>query len=49
MLEGLKRLHELGARTVAITAVHDNEAAIYLYESLGFETVIKERLYGKKL
>ncbi len=49
MLEGLRRLRQLGARSAAVTAVHGNEAAINLYESVGFETVNRERLYGKKL
>ena len=49
MHEGLRRLRELGAQTVFVTAVHDNEAARSLYESVGFETVNRERLYGKKL
>ena len=49
MYEGLRRLRELGAHTACVIAVHDNEAAKNLYESVGFETVNKERLYGKKL
>ena len=48
MQEGLRRLRELGAQTALVTAVHDNEAARSLYESVGFETVNRERLYGKK-
>jgi mycothiol synthase len=48
MHEGLRRLRELGARTAFVLAVHDNEAARNLYESVGFETVNTERLYGKK-
>jgi mycothiol synthase len=49
MLEGLRRLRELGAHTALVTAVHDNEAARSLYQSVGFHTVNRERLYGKKL
>jgi mycothiol synthase len=49
MEEGLERLRELGARIAFVTAIHDNEAARSLYESVGFHTVNKERLYGKKL
>ena len=49
MLEGLHRLRELGARTAAVTAIHDNESAAGLYESVGFRTVNRECLYGEKL
>jgi mycothiol synthase len=49
MLEGLNRLRELGARTAFVTAIHDNETAAGLYESVGFKTVNRERLYGTKL
>jgi mycothiol synthase len=49
MHEGLRRLRELGAHTAFVTAIHDNVAARSLYESVGFHTVNKERLYGKKL
>jgi mycothiol synthase len=49
MLEGLRRLQELGARTAAVTAIHDNEAAIRLYNSVGFRTVNRERFFCKKL
>lgn len=49
MLEGLYRLRDLGARAAAVTAIHDNDAAIRLYESVGFKTVNREHLYGKKL
>jgi ribosomal protein S18 acetylase RimI-like enzyme len=48
MHEGLRRLRELGAHTAFVTAVHDNEAARNLYESVGFKTVNRERLYGRK-
>lgn len=49
MLEGLHRLRDLGARVAAVIAMHDNEAAAGLYESVGFRTVNRDRLYGKKL
>lgn len=49
MLEGLHRLRERGARTAAVTAIHDNDSAVRLYESVGFKSVNTERLYGKKL
>lgn len=49
MLEGLKRLRDFGALTVFITYVHGNDAAKRLYESVGFQAVEKEQLYGKKL
>jgi GNAT superfamily N-acetyltransferase len=48
MYEGLRRLRELGARTALVLAVHDNEAARRLYESVGFKKVNAERLYGRK-
>jgi len=48
MYEGLRRLREFGAHTAFVIAVHDNEVAKNLYESVGFETVNTERLYGKK-
>jgi mycothiol synthase len=47
MYEGLRRLRELGAHTAFVIAFHDNNAARRLYESVGFETVNTERLYGK--
>ncbi len=49
MQEGLRRLRGLGAQTAFVTAIHDNEAATSLYESVDFHTVNTERLYGKKL
>jgi len=49
MYEGLRRLRELGAQSAFVTAVHDNAAARNLYESVGFEMVNLERLYGRKL
>ena len=49
MLEGLRRLRALGARSAFVTALHGNRAAASLYESVGFRTVYREYLYGKKL
>jgi len=49
MLEGLRRLHHLGARTAAVTALHHNRPAADLYKSVGFRTANTERLYGRKL
>ena len=49
MLEDLRRLRALGASSVLVTSLHDNEAASRLYESVGFRTVNREYLYGKKL
>jgi GNAT superfamily N-acetyltransferase len=48
MLEGLRRLRDLGARTTAVTALSGNRAAARLYESVGFRTVNTERFYGRK-
>jgi ribosomal protein S18 acetylase RimI-like enzyme len=48
MYEGLRRRRELGAHTAFVTALHDNEPARNLYESVGFEAVNRERLYGQK-
>jgi ribosomal protein S18 acetylase RimI-like enzyme len=41
-------LRELGTRTALVTAIHDNEAARSLYESVDFYTINRERLYAKK-
>ena len=49
MLEGIRGLRELGAHTALVAAVHDNEDAKGPYESVGFETLNRRRLYGKKL
>jgi ribosomal protein S18 acetylase RimI-like enzyme len=48
MFEGLRRRRELGAHTAFVTALHDNEPARNLYESVGSEAVNRERLYGQK-
>ena len=47
MHEGLRRLRGLGAHTALVTATHGSEPARSLYESVGFKTVNRERLYGK--
>lgn len=49
MLEGLRRLRELGAESALVTYTGGNEAAARLYESVGFEVVNREHLYGRKL
>jgi mycothiol synthase len=49
VLEGLRMLRALGASSALVTSLHDNEAASGLYESVGFRTVDREYLYGKKL
>jgi ribosomal protein S18 acetylase RimI-like enzyme len=49
MIEGLRRLRALGSETVLVTAFSGNRAAVGLYESVGFRTVGREHLYGKKL
>jgi mycothiol synthase len=49
MIEGLRRLRALGTETALVTAFSENRAAAGLYESVGFRTVGREHLYGKKL
>ena len=49
MIEGLRRLRALGSETALVTAFSENRAAAGLYESVGFRTVGREHLYGKKL
>jgi mycothiol synthase len=49
MIEGLRRLRALGSETALVTAFSENRAAARLYESVGFRTVGREHLYGKKL
>jgi mycothiol synthase len=39
MKEGLRRLHDLGARTALVNVQQGDEAAIRLYSSLGFEEI----------
>ncbi len=48
MIEGLRRLRALGTERVLVTAFSQNRAAVALYESVGFRTVGREHLYGKK-
>lgn len=49
MLEGLGRLHALGAHTALVRTVGVNHAAIRLYGSVGFEVVDREYYYVKAL
>jgi ribosomal protein S18 acetylase RimI-like enzyme len=49
MLEGLRRLKALGARTAIVYSVGDNTASIRLYESVGFRTITRNRYYSKRL
>jgi ribosomal protein S18 acetylase RimI-like enzyme len=49
MLEGLRRLQQLGAKTAYVTAVGGNEAAGRLYESVGFTTYTIERFYKQPI
>ncbi len=49
MLEGLRRLRRMGARSASVTALHDNQGARSLYEAAGFRPVNTERLYGRNL
>jgi len=49
MLEGLRRLRAFGAESALITYIGGNEPAARLYESVGFEAVDREHLYGRKL
>lgn len=49
MIEGLRRLRALGSETALVTAFSENRSAAGLYESVGFRTVGREHLYGKKL
>jgi ribosomal protein S18 acetylase RimI-like enzyme len=48
MIEGLRRLRALGTEAALVTAFSENRAAAGLYESVGFRTVGREHLYGKK-
>lgn len=49
MLEGLRRLKALGARTAIVYSVEANEASTGLYQSVGFEPVGRYLTYAKKL
>jgi hypothetical protein len=48
MQEGPRRLRAIGAQTAFVTAIHDNEAARSLFESMDFYTIDRARLHGKK-
>ena len=48
MLEGFQRLRALKAPSALVTSLHDNEGASALYEPVGFRTVERKYLYGKK-
>jgi len=49
MLEGLRRLQARGATTVIVATNYGNEAAIKLYESVGFRIVAREYAYSRSL
>jgi GNAT superfamily N-acetyltransferase len=49
IVEGLRRLHELGATTAVVFTQNTNDAAIALYESCGFEIVAEDRAWNKSL
>ncbi|MCH7579859.1 MAG: hypothetical protein IIB22_06400 [Chloroflexi bacterium] len=49
MLEGLRRLRELGARQAIVYTSTDNLSAQKLYESCGFSVVGRDWNYTKRL
>lgn len=49
IFEGLRRLRDRGCETAIVYSIHDNEASTKLYDSAGFRTFNRARLYGKKL
>ncbi len=49
IVEGLRRLHELGATTAVVFTQNTNDAAIALYQSCGFQIVGKDRAWTKQL
>ncbi|MBA3468425.1 MAG: GNAT family N-acetyltransferase [Herpetosiphonaceae bacterium] len=49
IFEGLRRLRDLGATSAIVYSVGDNEASRRLYESVGFQVIDQEHLYGKDL
>ena len=49
IIEGLRRLRDRGCDAAVVYSVHDNEVSTKLYESAGFSTFNRARLYGKKL
>jgi ribosomal protein S18 acetylase RimI-like enzyme len=49
MLEGCRRLRELGAREALVLSWHENEALYRLYASSGFRTRRRDDRYSKTL
>ncbi len=47
MLDALERMKERGMETAIVSTYNDNEAAIKLYESVGFQRVNRLRIYAK--
>ena len=47
MLEGLRRLLQMGMRAAIVSAEEDNTAAINLYETVGFQVVDRLGTYEK--
>ena len=49
MLEGLRRLKACGAQTALVTSEGSNQAALTLYQSVGFRIINRDYGYIKKL
>jgi mycothiol synthase len=49
MLEGLRRLQQSGMRQAIVSTYEDNQAAIKLYESTGFQVVTQLGTYEKEI
>jgi mycothiol synthase len=49
MLEGLRRLKACGAQTALVTSEGSNQAALALYQSVGFRIINRDYGYVKKL
>ena len=47
MLEGMRRLSQAGMKQAIVSTFEDNQAAIKLYESMGFQTVYRLGTYEK--